>query len=260
MRKSTLGWVLSIAVLIPNVGTAQFLIRPTPYPQVTAAGALWQVRGEPVFHAGSFYYPAGPTVFFDGNVMNRTDTFEGVPIYEDATQTPFSVIYVPIGGNLVRPYERRREGEVAGTVASLPPSFPVQRDGEHFAAAVPTGTTGVRPPVNTSQGVVIAEVPRPVGTTGVITSSIPAVAPTRPVRRANTPSILQVWVPFDGARWYSAGTAVSYSADRFVQVGEYGGFPVYRDRNGSRDEIFIPSVTDGPVAPYKKIELLAHQA
>ena len=226
MRESTLGWALCIAVLIPNVGTAQFLIRPTPYPQVTAAAALWQVRGDPVFHAGSFYDPAGPIVFFDGNVMNRTDTFEGVPIYEDATQTPFSVIYVPIGRNSVRPYERRREGDVAGTFASRPPSFPVQHDG-------------------------IAEAPRPVGTR-VITSSIPAVAPTRPVRRANTPSILQVWVPFDGARWYSAGTAVSYSADRFVQVGEYGGFPVYRDRNGSRDEIFIPSVTDGPVAPYKK--------
>ena len=253
MRNSTLGWVLSMAVLIPNVGTAQVLLRPNPYPQVTAATALWQVRGDPVFHAGTFYYPAGPTVFFDGNVMNRTDTFEGVPIYEDATQTPFSVIYVPIGGNSVRPYERRRDGEVAGTVASRAPSFPVQHDGENSAAAVPVGTTGVitPPPVSQAQVVVIREAPRPVGTTGVITSSIPP-APGRPVRRANTPTIFQVWVPFDGARWYSAGTAVSYSADRFVQVGEYRGFPVYRDRNGSRDEIFIPSVTEGPVAPYKK--------
>ena len=253
MRKSTLGWVLSITVLIPNVGTAQSLIRPNPYPQVTAAGALWQVRGDPIFHAGSFYDPAGPTVFFDGNVMNRTDTFEGVPIYEDSTQTPFSVIYVPIGRNSVRPYERRREGEVAGTVASRPPSFPVQYGGEHSAASVPVGTSGViRPPVNPFNGVVIADAPRPVGTTGVITSSIPAVVPTSPIRRVNTPSILQVWVPFDGARWYSAGTAVSYSADRFVQVGQYGGFPVYQDRSGSPDEIFIPSVTDGPVAPYMK--------
>jgi hypothetical protein len=253
MRKSTLGWVLSMAVLIPNIGTAQVLMRPNSYPQVTAATASWQMRGDPVFHAGAFYYPVGPIVFFDGNVMNRTDTFEGVPIYEDATQTPFSVIYVPIGGNSVRPYERRREGEVAGTVASRPPSFPVQLAGETSAAAAPLGITGVvTPAVNQPQVVVIPETPRPVGTTGAITSSVPPVAPARPARRANTPTIFQVWVPFDGARWYSAGAAVSYSADRFVQVGEYGGFPVYRDKSGNRDEIFIPSVVDGPVAPYKK--------
>src|SRR5580765_5001705 len=148
MRKSALGWALSMAVLIPNVGTAQVLMRPNSYPQVTAATASWQLRGDPVFHAGSSYYPVGPIVFFDGNVMNRTDTFEGVPIYEDATQTPFSVIYVPIGGNSVRPYERRREGEVAGTVASRPPSFPVQLS-DNSAAVAPMGPAGViTPPVN----------------------------------------------------------------------------------------------------------------
>ena len=253
MRKSTLGWVLSMAVLLPNVGTAQVVLRPNPYPQVTAATALWQVRGDPVFHAGAFYYPAGPTVFFDGNVMNRTDTFEGVPIYEDATQTPFSVVYIPIGGNLVRPYERLREGELAGTVGSQTPSFPIQPAGGNAVAPVPLGITGIiTPPVNQFQVVVIPEAPRPVGTTGVITSSIATAAPTRPVRRANTPTMLQVWVPFDGARWYSAGSAVSYSAERFVQVGEYGSFPVYRDKNGSPDAIYIPSVEGGPVAPYTK--------
>ena len=30
----------------------------------------------------------------------------------------------------MRPYERRREGELAGTVGSRPPSFPIQRDGD----------------------------------------------------------------------------------------------------------------------------------
>jgi hypothetical protein len=193
-------------------------------------------------------------VFFDGNVMNRTDTFEGVPIYEDATQTPFSVIYIPIGGNLVRPYERRRDGELAGTVGSRTPSFPIQRDGEVSVAAtaapVAVGTTGIiAPPL---QSIAVAEAPEAVGTTGVIASPIPAAAPTRPVRRASTPSLIQLWVPFDGARWFSAGSAVAFSAERFVQVGEYGSFPVYRDKNGSRDVIYIPSVAGGAVAPYKK--------
>jgi hypothetical protein len=249
MRRSTLGWVLTTAVLLPTVGTAQVLVLPNSYPHVTAASAPWLLRGDPIFHAGSFYYPTGPTVFFDGNVMMRTDIFQGVAIYEDATQVPFSVVYVPIGGNVVRPYERRREGELAGTVGSRTPSFPIQQAGEAPAAGAPLGTTGsLTPPVDH----VIPEGVRPIGTTGVITTAIPPAAPTRPVRRANTPRILQVWVPFDGARWYSAGSALSYSPDRFVQVGSYKGFPVYRDRNGSREEIYIPSVTGGPVAPYKK--------
>jgi hypothetical protein len=259
MRKSTLGWVLSIAVLLPGVGTAQVYVRPTPYPQVTAANALWQLRGDPVFHAGAFYYPTGPTVFFDGNVMMRTDTFEGVPVYEDATQTPYSVVYIPIGGNVVRPYERRREGELAGTVGSRTPSFPIQRDGEVSVAAAPLGFTGIiTPPVDLFFPVVIPEAARPIAPIGAITAllqaSIPPSAPSPPVRRANANSstILQVWVPFDGARWYSAGSAVSYAPDRFAQVGEYRGFPVYRDKNGRADEIYIPSVVGGPVAPYRK--------
>src|SRR5688500_7380485 len=109
MRGFTLGWVLSVALFLPNVVTAQVFMRPNPYPQVTAANAQWAQLGEPLFHAGAFYYPTGPSVFFDGNVMNRTGTFQGIPLYEDATLEPFSMVYVPIGGNVVRPYERRRE-------------------------------------------------------------------------------------------------------------------------------------------------------
>ena len=60
MRKCTFGWVLSIAVLLPTVGTAQVYVRPNPYPQVTAANAAWAQRGTPVFHAGAFYYPVWP--------------------------------------------------------------------------------------------------------------------------------------------------------------------------------------------------------
>ena len=152
MRRFTLGWVLSMAVLLPNVGADQVSMRPNPYPQVTAANAAWQHRGEPVFHAGALYYPAGPAVFFDGNVMTRTGTYEGVPIYEDATQSPFTVVYVPIGGNVVRAYERRRDGELAGTMGSRTPSFPVPTNGDVSVAAAPSGIAGIMtPPVNLSR-------------------------------------------------------------------------------------------------------------
>ena len=61
---------------------------------VTAASAPWQINGEPVFYAGDFYYAAGPTVFFDGNVMVRSGSYRGVPLYADSTLQPYSVIFV----------------------------------------------------------------------------------------------------------------------------------------------------------------------
>ena len=92
----------------------------------------------------------------------------------------------------------------------------------------------------------------PVSAARVIASSTRPAAAARLVPRANAPTIMQVWISFDGARWDSAGSAVAFSPDRFVQVGEYQGSPVYRARTGSADQIFIPSVAGGPIAPFKK--------
>jgi hypothetical protein len=232
MRSVTVGCMLLVAVLASRVGTGQVLVHPNPYPDVTAATAAWQIAGEPVFHAGAYYYPAGPIIQFDGDIMWRTGTFNGVPIYEDATQTPFSVVYVPVGRNLVRSYERPREGELAGTTGSRTPSFPVAVDNE-------------APP----ERVIVLQAAPPIEASGVVA---PVTPPTVPTPRRNVPIILRIWVPFQGARWYNSGAAVPYSADRFIQIGVREGFPVYRQKNGKADEIFIPSVVDGAVAPYRK--------
>ena len=61
-----------------------------------------------------------------------------------------------------------------------------------------------------------------------------------------------IWVPYDGSRWYLIGAAVPYVADAFVAVGEYRGFPVYRMKKERSDDIYIPSVHGGPLAPYRK--------
>ena len=66
------------------------------------------------------------------------------------------------------------------------------------------------------------------------------------------PSNRGVWLQFNGTRWYSAGGALPYSADRFIPIGEHRGFPVYRDTTGNDDEIYVASVKDGPLAPYKR--------
>jgi hypothetical protein len=180
---------------------------------------------------------------------------------------PFSVVYVPIGGNVVRPYERRREGELAGTTGSRAPSFPIQRDGELSVAAARLGITGIiTPPADLFPPAVIPEAPSSLATAGAVASA-GALADAGAVMTATTtpvsprvltatsrtaPPILQVWVPFEGVRWYSSGGAVPFSADRFAQVGDHHGFPVYRANSGSRDEIFIPSVSGGPLSPYRR--------
>ena len=258
MRKTTLGLMALMAVLVPTLGTAQVYVQPSAYPRMTAANALWQVRGGPIFHAGAYYYPAGPTTFFDGNVMMRTGTYEGVPLYEDATQSPYTVVYVPIGGNVVRPYERRREGELAGTTGSRTPSFVIQRDGEVTAAAG-AASSGLLlpPPAESVEPLVIPEFVAPVAARGpLVAADLPqpvSVPTSRNVAlRGRVPSILQVWVPFNGARWYSAGSAQPYAADRFVRIGEYHGFPVYRGKTTGANVIYIPSVEGGAVAPYRK--------
>ena len=265
MRHFVLSLILSVAVLMPNVGNAQ-LIQPTPPPQVTAANASWQINGDPIFFAGQFYYPAGPTVYFDGNVMVRSGVYESVPLYSDTTLEPFSIVFVPVGGRVMRPYERKREGQLAGTVGSRAPSFPIQRDSDVSLAA---GRTGIQtPPMSAGEPVAIAEVAiekidRPVGTVGTIVPRAVGSAPAAPVERARPRrtaiesipaprSNAGIWIQFDGARWRSAGAAVSYRPDRFTPIGEYHGFPVYRDKNGQADEIYVPAVQDGPLVPYRK--------
>jgi hypothetical protein len=264
MRSCLVAVALTMVVLMPTNGNAQAFSLPTPPPQITAASADWQIRGEPVFYAGNFYYPTGPTVFFDGNVMVRTGTYRGVALYVDATVDPYAVVYVPIGGNMMRPYERRREGELTGTVGNRVPSFPIDRDAE---LSVASGTTGLTTPPSgvTIEPRVLPERERPVATGGSIAPSarshahnVSSYPPHHPLGRTGVESIpptranAGVWLEFEGARYYSAGPAVPYSPSRFARIGEHGGFPVYRDLHGAATEIYVAVVKDGPLAPYKR--------
>ena len=62
-----------------------------------------------------------------------------------------------------------------------------------------------------------------------------------------------VWIEFEGARWFSAGPAVGFDADRFVPAGSYRGFVVYRDTmRGRGDIIFVTIAPNRPIAPYSR--------
>src|SRR5207245_7484098 len=65
------------------------------------------------------------------------------PLYVDATLQPGSMVYVPIGGRVMRPYERKRYGELAGTTGSRTPWYPIQRDVELSASS---GAIGIQTP------------------------------------------------------------------------------------------------------------------
>jgi hypothetical protein len=265
MRVYLVAAALSVVVLVPKTGNAQAYNLPTPVPQVTAASADWQIRGEPVFYSGNLYYPTGPTIFFDGNVMVRTGSYEGVPIYVDASVDPYGIVYVPVGGNVMRPYERLRAGELAGTVGSKMPSFPIERDVD---VSVASGRTGIMtPPLSgVIEPMVIPEIDRGARAVGTGGSIVPRAAvgdQAMTVERARPEkTIMQsipqphansgVWLDFNGARWYSAGPAVVYAPERFTPVGQHGGFPVYRDAAGASDRIYVAAVKGGPLAPYRR--------
>lgn len=225
MRSRAL-WLCFAAFCVAARGDAQVYRFPTPPPAVTAASAGWQIRGEPVFYAGGFYYPTVPTVFFDGNVMMRTGVYRGVPLYEDSTRLPYTVVFVPIGRNLMRPYER---------VEVAPPSLALE--GELLPEyQPPIGIIGA--PVELSPVPERRQAAQPLGLT--ITSIPP------PAGNAG------IFVEYAGSRWFSAGPAVTFDPIRFRPVGTYHGFTVYAETGGDPDRIFIPAVPGGMLSPYTR--------
>lgn len=255
MRSQVVAAAVLMAVLFPETGSAQVFMLPTPPPEVTAASEGWQLRGEPIFYEGGFYYAVGPTVYFDGNVMKRTGVWRGVPLYEDSTLEVYSVIYVPIGNNVMRPYERLRTGYLTGTVGSRTPSYPIGRDVD---LSVMSSYVGLQfPPLPEAGPRSIPEccVPTYPYRTPPPPAFTPAPpAPPAPIHMQSIPGPqgnVGVWVEYEGARWIAQRAAV-FTPEQFVRVGEYHALPVYRLRDGGVNEIYIPVVESGMVTRYEK--------
>jgi hypothetical protein len=262
------------AVLLSSPAYAQMQMRPTDRPAVSAAAEPWYVQRQPVFFAGEYYLRAGAAVFFNGNVMVRTGQFNGVPLYADATLEPFSVVYVPIGGGLLQPYERRRSGDLAGTVGSRPPSFPIERqpDGSSVrtTAVPPTslaspreslGVTAplapVAPPVATAPAMTAAPAAAPLATSALTATTAAAAAPsasaTTPFAIASVvgaPTNDGIWINFAGSRWVSSGRAVPRTDD-MQQVGDHLGFPVLGAGTSGPGVIYL-TTREGVVAPFRR--------
>src|SRR5262245_47626960 len=274
MRTWRGGVVLFAAVLLPTLGNAQAFQFRTRSPEVNAASAAWQANGEPILVQGLFYYPTREFRMFDGQVMTQIAVYQNVPVYVDATLAPFGVVYVPVGRDRMRTYERLRTGELAGTTGSRTPTFPVAPASAIPVAERVVGTTGggglpqmSEPRTLGTSGATAVIGPGTartgetgaVGTGGTLTGATSAAPPTPVVPpRTRVESIPRptgsrgVWLDFNGTRWYSAGAAVPFEPARFTRIGEHRGFSVYREARGASDQIWIAVVQDGPVAPYRR--------
>ena len=246
--------------------TAQVASAP---PTITAENEAWYLSGGPVSFNGAVYHPAGAVIHFVRNEMVRTGILGNTPVYARTTQEPGSIIYVPLAGGLMRPFERRRSGELAGTSGSSAPSFVVALPAAEAAdtvvaglqapvpptgAPVPVGTAGFAPAAAdvSASAPDAPAVPSPVGTSGLM-----QVSSNRPVRTrietAQRPvGLNNVFIEFQNARWFAAGPAVEFSSSRFTRIGEHRGFPVYQE-SGRTGTIYMSLLDGAPglLAPYK---------
>jgi len=255
-RDSRIAWLFAGAMLLlPLTTSAQVMMRPERRPVVTAENERWYLEGQPITYQGGLYYPAGAPVFFNANEMARTGDYLGVPLYVLATRDSVGVVYVPVAGGLVRPYERRRDGEVAGTVGNTAPSFPVSRDNENAppdagfqAAAPPVLGAAYLSPFEAAP--VVQERAGTLAATG--TSGTGDARPAGPLTTALKPTGLNAfYIEYNGQRWYSAGPVVQLEPAAFARAGEYHGFPVYTAQDRT-EMIFVAVAAGAPglLSPY----------
>jgi hypothetical protein len=215
MRRSMSAVVLSLAVLLPRASSAQG-------------------TDEPVQVNGLYFYPTREFRIFDANVMTQVASSQRSPVYIDSTLAPNTVVYVPTGGKTMRAY---RVGEPAAATASTAP------------AAAPVGTSGSTVPTVAGSGsnVVASQSATAAETSASRGRTLTAQTALKPDGNKG------IWIEYAGARYYADGAAAVYSANRFTQIGEHRGFPVYRAAGDSnKDRIWLTSSIGGPVAPFVK--------
>lgn len=270
MRGRALPFVFFVLLSVP--AQAQVTWQPTAPPLVSAENETWYRAGDAIDWNGAFYFPAGAPEAFNRYQMVRSGSYQGIPLYTDATLEPYSIVFVPIAGGRMQPYERPRTGMLAGSIGSRTPSFPVP------PATEPTASLGV-----TAEGYVVqAPAPPafaraydlgPAAEPQPLSPAVPVVAgtvgriPTResygsatgtsgrvttvrngPETAVRPKGINNVWLDYDGRRWVSAGRAVDLD-ESFTRAGSYKGSPVYQ-RHGENLTIYVPTL-GGLVAPFK---------
>jgi hypothetical protein len=253
-------------ILLAPAGLAQVNIQPTPAPAVTAENEAWYKDGDPIMFAGNLYYRAGPAIHFIANEMVRSAFHEGIPLYSRTTIEPYSVVFVPMAGGMMQPYERRRTGDLAGTSGSSVAALPVDMPSVSAPPATPLLQAAAPPMLGSTAPAEVSSVGRepvdsrepqveagnrpsspPIGTTGRVGSS------PRSSLRVRPGSANGIFVEYKEERWFSSGPPIARDSRAFKQIGEFGGFPVYVAPQAGDSTIYIP-VARGvdALAPFSK--------
>lgn len=264
--------VVVLLIGVPAIARAQIVWQPTSPPLVTAENETWYLSADAIIWSGAYYYPAGAKVFFNGNQMVRSGSYRGIPLYTDATREANSVVYVPLAGGLMQPYERRRTGELAGTSGNIAPSFPtdIGRQGGMAPGGLAVDIAQTPGPPDFARPYDVAPLGETVPSTG--SGQAPSTSSGQAAGRPSVSSeaiatagrsivyaprtgarprgLNGIWVEFEGRRWFASGSAQVFDSAKFSETGSYHGFPVYT-RRGERGAIYIPSAP-GFVTPYKQ--------
>jgi hypothetical protein len=259
-----------VLLALPVVASSQMNLRPTPPPVVTAENETWYRAGEPLTYAGNLYFPAGPAIHFNANEMVRSGFYQGVPLYARTTIEPYSVVFVPLGGGMMQPYERRRAGELAGTSGSsvsalpigipsgfAPSSGPLQAPAPPTVTSPPAADESIAMPSEVSaarpvESQAVARRPQVAQRNNSVAVGTSGRAGSRPMTRIRRQSSNGIFVEYGNARWFSSGPPESMDLRTLTRVGEWHGFPVYVTP-GAGNTIYIPIAAGvDALAPYSK--------
>jgi hypothetical protein len=247
---------VAVAALLTVTTGAQVTSRPTPAPLVTADNESWYLEGDPITFAGNIYYQTGPKIFFNPFEMVRSGEFRGIPLYSKTTIEPFSKVFLPLEGHVMQPYERRRSGDLAGTVGSSAPSFPVVNPAEEILYPSDVGVIQAPSPPTIYTPLVGYETPAAADTQPQVPVEPSATAgafyPRGPLVSARLPQGLNsLFVEYGDRRWFSSGPPVTLDTTRFRRIGGLDGFPVYeRDSDENTIYISVSLQAETLLAPY----------
>ena len=241
---------LHVAVMIASVWFAggsplgQMVVQPTGLPTVTADNEPWYLNGEPIMYAGNMYYPTGAQVFFNQTEMVRSGFYMGVPLYTRTTIEPYSVVYVPLEGGRLQPYQRPRTGELTGTAGSVPSTLPhppatVPPRGLAAQAAGPPSQTTIEVPVQMPRPHVVPPALQSDPASGVGTTGRTIERPAH-VRIGAPPEGTQsVFIEYAGQRWYPEGPPKPLDRKGLIRLADFHGFAVWAE-SPEATEIQIP--------------------
>ncbi len=246
MRVVWTGLVLTVAVLIPNVGSAQVFRFRTPPPEVSAGGAEWQLNSEPIVVGGLTYYPTRGFRLFDGQVMAQAGSYERVPVYSDATMEPYLEVYVPSGqrqdAHLRTPTRPRGAGHNAAA------DLATELESKTCLFGPPDG-----PDVRSGRG----RDSRHVRSPSIRLFRDSRSRSARITRPSSRPCRMRAMPMASG--WSTrarVGTATGrrcrFRPTVLSRLAHIKGFPVYRDKILGGDDLWVAAVKDGPLAPYRR--------